>query len=303
MTQHPLALRRISILAAVVAVAFTLVGGFGVIQAPATRASGDPFPVQVQTANWSGLVAVGPSQNEPVHARVILPTVTCNTVGEVAMWVGYDGYNFNGSHSLSVEQDGVTATCKRIGGKAEYWLWYEIVNHNTNSVNTPGPVPVLRNVWHKLTAGDTVDMYVDGPISVCNRYIGKWCISWGEGVYLSLIVKTASGAYMDSWSGTSEVSSNVQFNSSECIVEAPGMDFAGSGHGLPEFTLAPSTPSPVGQRNLMDFQNCSALDSSNRVDVLEIANPSDNHVLTRVRWVGGLSLNESDTYIAWYQSI
>jgi hypothetical protein len=118
---------------------------------------------------WSGYVAQGDFSSSTVHARVILPNITCNTKGIVSIWVGYDGYN-PGSTTTNdtVEQDGIDGQCSGPGATPSFFLWYELFKqrllgtiipyHYVSNIN---PVEVARPLWSKLKPGVAVDMFVD----------------------------------------------------------------------------------------------------------------------------------------------
>ena len=128
-------------------------------------------------------------------------------------------------------------------------------------------------------------MYADGPVSVCTHYIGKLCVWWGDGVYFSLIAKTANGAYLGSWSQTFSIPFSAKFASRECVIEGPwnyDFDPKHPERGLPNF-------------GTITFQDCELLNNlNNSVDVDEIYNPATGHVLARVTGVYGI---EPHTYI------
>lgn len=72
----------------------------------------------VTSTNWAGYVAAGAGPYTSVSASWTEPTVTCNTNGIVAFWVGLDGYG-----SSTVEQDGTGVDCTH--GSPQAFAWWE----------------------------------------------------------------------------------------------------------------------------------------------------------------------------------
>ena len=191
--------------------------------------------------NWAGYVSQNPLP-DPISAQVTLPEVTCNVAGEAAFWVGYDGYE---KGSDTVEQDGVSASCDRVGGTPSFFLWYELYNErNINPFANIDPVEVDRGVH--LQAGDTVDMFVNiiTPDTFFGIPLGK------DGVFFSLSAYDAAGKpLMKTWSKTipEPLLFDPKYNSSECIAEAPTDASSHQQIGLPDF-------------GTVNFANCSAID-------------------------------------------
>ena len=207
-------------------------------------------------AGW----VLGRPANEPVSARVTLPHVSCNTAGEVALWVGYDGLADN-----TVEQDGVTASCSSAGSDPKYQLWYElykstaifdlsgvdgmnwyqVVKHAPHTpAATPNPVPVKLPV--SLKWGDYVDLFVNriSPSRIAGVPLGR------DEIFFSIAVYNGGGDELGYWSKpvVEPLAFSPKYNSSECILETPTV--VGKGPvNLPEFSA-------------VTFTNCSAIDEA-----------------------------------------
>lgn len=228
---------------------------FGKVANPLTDCVPGAKPVESSgeaSSVWSGYVAVGPSINHAVHARVIIPHVTCNTAGVIALWVGYDGYA-NGT----VEQDGVDVYCDHVGAKPTYKLWWELywdAPPNTDHA-------VATDIARQLQPGDAVDMFVNviQPDTFLGHKLGN------DRVYFSLSAYSPSGAQIGStWqkSVAEPGHFDAQYATTECIAETP-LTAATENHnttvvGLPKF-------------DQVTFQNCSAIDSSFPLHKLYIA--------------------------------
>lgn len=100
-------------------------------------------PVHAATSPWGGYVAASTTYTS-VAADWTQPTLKCSSAeATAAFWVGLDGYR-----SSSVEQAGTEVAC--VGGKAEYFAWYELYPQPPVELNNP------------LAAGDAVSATVSG---------------------------------------------------------------------------------------------------------------------------------------------
>lgn len=192
------------------------------------------------SAKWAGYVSQYPP-NTPVSARVTLPKITCNTAGQMAMWVGYDGQE---SDSNTVEQDGVSAICPRANGSASFALWYELFKGSSwNPFPNIHQIAIPARV--NLQPGDSVDLFVN--LITPDRFRG---IPLGrDKIYFSISAYNASGqSIMRNWTKivTEPLFFSPKYNSSECIAEAPG-------------TRAGLLPMP--DFGTVTFTNCSAIDN------------------------------------------
>lgn len=75
-------------------------------------------PISNVSSNWSGYAVTGTSVSY-VAGSWTVPTVSTNTNGYSAVWVGIDGYS-----SSTVEQIGTGEDV--VNGKASYYAWYEM---------------------------------------------------------------------------------------------------------------------------------------------------------------------------------
>jgi hypothetical protein len=177
--------------------------------------------------NWAGYVSQYPP-DKPVSATVTLPSITCNTAGEVSVWVGYDGWERD---STTVEQDGVAAECPRAGGTASFHLWYELFkdfepfnpcyNQYTWCPLYTNPAEIRVPVNVQLQPGDSVKMLVNrkpGPSFFGLKY-GTDRISFSLSVY-----NAAGAPIMKTWTKTvaEPLFYDPKYDSSECIAESPG---------------------------------------------------------------------------------
>jgi hypothetical protein len=203
--------------------------------------------------NWSGYVSQYPP-NAAISTRVTLPSVSCNTVGNVSLWVGYDGWE---KDSTTVEQDGVSAACARVGGPASFYLWYELYKSRANNYNpcyahftwcplytNPYEIRVPVNV--NLQSGDAVDLFVNRipHTSFHGIPIGT------DKIFFSISAYNAAGKpIMSTWSKTvgEPPFFDAKYDSSECIAEAPG---------------GPNGPLPLPDFGSVTFTNCSPIDEA-----------------------------------------
>jgi Peptidase A4 family len=200
--------------------------------------------------NWAGYVSQYPPRN-PVSARVTLPRVTCDTAGDVSMWVGYDGWE---KDSSTVEQDGITASCTW-GGTPSFYLWYELFKSHINNHNpcyaTHKWCPLYTNPYEirvpvrvGLQPGDSVDLFVNKipHASLHGIPLGT------DKIFFSIAAYNPAGkAIMSTWTKTvsEPLLFGPKYDSSECIAEAPGES---SGlQAMPNF-------------GSITFTNCSAID-------------------------------------------
>ena len=253
---------RIVKVAAVFAIVAILATGLNALFSRGVHGSGTggigsgPFP-DFQNDHWAGYMAQGPSVSKPVSARVTIPIVTCNTNGDVSMWVGYDGTNLN---SNTVEQDGVDVTCSRAGATPTYALWYELAKKSSFLSLVPKQdtyqKSVMPEVSRLLQPGDTVDMFVSiiQPDRLYGVPLGR------DSVYFSLTVHSHGATHPWSKLVTEDPFYSPKYDSSECIVETPEKVFGNVTvlTRLPQFT-------PI------TFDNCSVFRSGNPVTGLTIA--------------------------------
>lgn len=246
------------------------------------------------SANWSGYVSQYPP-NVPVSTRVTLPSITCNTVGNVALWVGYDGWEKN---STTVEQDGVSAMCARVGGTPSFYLWYELFKSAANNYNPcyahftwcplyTNPYEIRVPVKVNLQPGDAVDLFVNRiPHATFHGIpIGTDHIFFSIGAY-----DAAGKALMKTWTKTvaEPLFFDPKYDSSECIAESPG----GSGGllALPDF-------------GTVTFANCTPIDSAKslsnlvRVDIVR-----NNTPLTSTSVFQRNSNGENSFSVTWLAS-
>jgi hypothetical protein len=219
---------------------------------------------------WSGYVAKGDFSSSTVHARVILPQITCNTAGMVSMWVGYDGYITNDT----VEQDGVNVTCSRANAAPSFALWYELFKQSLHGIESIRGKPafsyvsklvyetdVVKSLSAKLKAGDAIDMFVARipPDRFHGIPLGR------DSIYFSLIVSNSAHTQIGSWSKTVEEAPlfSPQYSYSECIVESPN----GGAQAVPKF-------------DTITFQGCSAIDSGKPLTRLYLTR--NNHTLDSI---------------------
>lgn len=214
---------------------------------------GGPFP-QNLGLYWAGYQAIGPSANDPIHAQVTLPAINCTAHGpsSVSIWVGYDGASVGTSQvSNTVTQDGVNGNCAHAGATPTYALWWEMFGYNRPQFKDQG----LSELSSRLQKNDTVDLYVDAPVSACALPLRTGgCGYYGPGAYFSIIAHDSSGAYIGEWSETVAFPVNYShpLASSECIVER-----AHSGNGMQVATLPEFYP--------VVFKDCSVFASGNSV--------------------------------------
>jgi hypothetical protein len=229
--------------------------------------SGSPTP-EKNGQFWSGYVAQGDFSFSAVHSRVILPHITCNKAGVIAIWVGYDGYSSNPRKpNGTVEQDGVSGECSRAGATASFYLWYELYKDQLFSnfpyqfVSNVRSIPVDQSLWSKLKPGVAVDMFVDriAPDRLHGLPLGR------DSVFFSLTADSSTGATIGSWTKTVQEPPffSPQYSDSECIVEAPSF----GSYPLPKF-------------DAITFQGCSAIDSGKPLIRFYLSN--GRHVLDSV---------------------
>jgi hypothetical protein len=87
----------------------------------------DGYANQTST-NWSGYAASSGTYTS-VSSSWVEPTVSCNTQGIVAFWIGLDGWG-----SSTVEQDGTGVDCS--SGSPQYFAWWE--TYPANSIQEYG---------------------------------------------------------------------------------------------------------------------------------------------------------------------
>jgi len=89
------------------------------------------------STNWSGYAVTGANGSvTDVKGSWIVPTVTCAGAPDSysSSWVGIDGYASN-----TVEQIGIDADC--VGGKPNYFAWFEFYPHWPYTINTVAVQP------------------------------------------------------------------------------------------------------------------------------------------------------------------
>jgi len=206
---------------------------------------------------WSGYVAQGDFSSSTVHARVLLPQITCNAAGIVSIWVGYDGFT-NGT----VEQDGVSGRCSGAGATPTYYLWYELYKDKLfgtfpyQYVSNISEVKVAGSLWSKLKPGVAVDMFVNRipPDRLHGIPLGR------DSIFFSLSVYNSTHTKIGSWSKTVKEPPffSPKYANSECIVETPSF----GANPLPNF-------------GTITFQGCSAIDSGSRLTRLYLTHKAD----------------------------
>jgi hypothetical protein len=158
------------------------------------------------------------------------------------MWVGFDGWY----KSQTVEQDGVSAHCNKVGATAKYYLWYELFKgDNINPWANIFSVTVAQDLGDKLQPGDAVDMFVSiiQPDRLGGIPLGR------DSVFFSLSAYDPSGRRVGNWTKTVKepLGFSPAYSSRECVAETPGLKT-----GL----------SPLLSFDSVRFQNCSAIDSA-----------------------------------------
>jgi hypothetical protein len=231
---------------------------------------------------WAGYVSQHPPDG-PVATRVTLPSITCNTVGDMSLWVGYDGYE---SDSNTVEQDGVSADCARVGAAPKFHLWYELYKGTSlNPFANIHEIPISTNVT--LAPGDAVDLFVDKITP--DRFHG---IPLGlDKIFFRISVYDAQGkALMVPWSKTVTVplAFSPKYDSSECIAERPSTS---SGPvALPNFGTA-------------TFANCSVIDDARSLsNLVRLDMTANGHTLASTGDIGRNSNGENHFSLVWKAS-
>lgn len=238
----------------------------------------------INTQIWAGYVSDEPTLG-PVFTRVDLPSITCNTVGEVSMWVGIDGYQND-----TVEQDGVTGACTQVGGQPQFHLWYELFRRTVDRI---GPVvlgyryevPVMKNL--KLVAGDSVDLSV--AIIKSDKFLG---VKLGrDKVLFTIDAYDANGHHLipSAWSHpeTEPLNYDATYGMSECILETPGAGSSGTPTNLPNFGTA-------------TFTNCTPIDQNqNPADLLRLDMQRNGHTLATTGDVARNENGENSFVVTW----
>jgi hypothetical protein len=219
------------------------------------------------SGSWAGYVVNKPA-SMTVRAEVVLPSVTCNTAGAIAMWAGFDGLL---DSSDTVEQDGVSADCSGSGAKPQFYLWYELYKNRYSTFwrefTVPPPitmVPVGSDV--NLKPGDDVTLTVTilkphGVLGVAGR----------DSVQFSISAKNAAGKSIVSWTEThtEPLGFSPQYNSAECILETP--------------TPQNGSPTAAPKFSTTRFVQCSAIDeantSSSQLEVVDLVR--NGHLLAQ----------------------
>ena len=102
--------------------------GPSVASSPITRARADAAASTATSETWFGYAADAGGYTS-VESTWVVPTVDCSKgAGELALWVGLDGWTNN-----DVEQTGTEAYCS-IFGQASYSAWWE--TYPTNATQT-----------------------------------------------------------------------------------------------------------------------------------------------------------------------
>ena len=95
------------------------------------------------STNWSGYAADGTTFST-VSSSWVEPSVSCNSRGIVAFWIGLDGFN-----SPTVEQDGTGVDCS--SGSPQQFAWWE--TFPANSIQEyPDPVRAGDSLSSTITA-------------------------------------------------------------------------------------------------------------------------------------------------------
>jgi hypothetical protein len=227
--------------------------------------------------------------------------VSCDTAGEVALWVGYDGLADN-----TVEQDGVTASCSSTGSQAKYFLWYELYK-STKIVDllgvaglnwyqilkhapwlpaaTPAPVPVRLAV--NLKPSYYIDLFVNriSPASLLGVPLAP------DEIFFSIAVYNGDAYELAYWSKpvTEPLAFSPKYNTVECILETPTL--VGKGPvNLPEFSVVTLT-------------NCSAIGEATKSSSLVPLDISRGaSVLTSVGRVAYTAAGENQCAVRWRAS-
>jgi hypothetical protein len=231
---------------------------------------------------WAGYVSRHPS-NAPVATRVTLPSVTCNTVGELSLWAGYDGYE---ADSNTVEQDGVAATCAKVGALPRFHLWYEL--YKARSLN---PFPNIHEIAVPtkvaLAAGDSVDLFVDKITP--DRFHG---IPLGQDqIFFTISAYDPHGrALMPPWSKTvtEPLAFSPKYDSAECIAERP---------------LTSTGPVALPNFGNATFSNCSVIDDASSLsNLVRLEMTSNGHALVSTGDISRSSSGENQFSVAWMAS-
>jgi hypothetical protein len=131
--------------------------------------------------NWSGYAAQG-STYTSVSSSWTEPSVSCNTNGIVAFWIGLDGWG-----SSTVEQDGTGVDCS--SGSPQHFAWWETY-----------PANAIQEYSDPVSPGDSMTSTVTDE---------------GNGTYEMDLTDNTQG-----WTENNPVSASGQDASAEIIAEA-----------------------------------------------------------------------------------